>query len=37
LWEWSGVIPHLVQVIDDLSRLPKTRDSWRNVELNMAK
>ena len=27
LWEWSNAAPHSVQVIDDLSRLPKTQDS----------
>jgi RES domain-containing protein len=32
LWHWSNTIPHSVQVIDDLSRLPKTRDSWRDSE-----
>lgn len=36
LWQWSNTVPHSVQVIDDLSRLPKTRDSWRDVELNKA-
>ena len=34
LWQWSNAIPHSVQVIDDLSRLPKTRDSWRDAEPN---
>jgi RES domain-containing protein len=28
LWQCSNAVPHSVQVIDDLSRLPKTRDSW---------
>jgi RES domain-containing protein len=34
LWQWSQTVPHSVQVIDDLSRLPKTRDSWRDIKLN---
>lgn len=34
LWQWSNTVPHSVQVIDDLSRLPKTRDSWHSTELN---
>jgi RES domain-containing protein len=28
LWKWSHAAPHSIQVIDDLNRLPKTRDSW---------
>jgi RES domain-containing protein len=36
LWQWSNAVPHSVQVIDDLSRLPKTRDSWSNPESNKA-
>jgi len=36
LWQWSNAAPHSVQVIDDLSRLPKTRDSWLDAELNQA-
>ena len=28
LWQWSNAVPHSVQVIDDLSRLPNTRDLW---------
>ena len=34
LWQWSNTVPHSVQVIDDLSRLPKTPDSWRDIKLN---
>ena len=33
LWQWSNTVPHSVQVIDDLSRLPKTRDSWIEADL----
>jgi len=36
LWEWSNAAPHSVLVIDDLSRLPKTQDSWSNTESNKA-
>ena len=32
LWQWSNAIPHSVQVIDDLNRLPKTPESWRDAE-----
>jgi len=34
LWQWSNTAPHSVQVIDDLNRLQKTRDSWRDAESN---
>ena len=34
LWQWSNTTPYSVQVIDDLSRLPKTPDSWRDIKLN---
>ena len=37
LWQWSNTAPYSVQVIDDLSRLPKSRDSWRDAELNHKK
>lgn len=36
LWHWSNTIPHSVQVIDDLSRLPKSPDSWHTAEKNQA-
>ena len=36
LWQSLNAAPHSVQVIDDLSRLPTTRDSWLNTELNQA-
>jgi RES domain-containing protein len=29
LWEWSDTQPHSITVIDDLGRLPKSRESWR--------
>jgi RES domain-containing protein len=28
LWRWSSTPPHSISVIDDLNRLPKTRESW---------
>lgn len=28
LWDWSSVASHVVQVIDDFGRLPKTPESW---------
>ncbi len=31
LWQWSNAAPHSLHVIDDLGRLPKTRDSWGQV------
>jgi RES domain-containing protein len=34
LWQWSIATPHSVQVIDDLSRLPKSPASWRTAEKN---
>jgi RES domain-containing protein len=35
LWQWSNKVPHSVQVIDDLSRLPKSPDSWHTVEKDL--
>lgn len=28
LWNWSDTEPHMVRVIDDFGRLPKTPESW---------
>jgi len=28
-WTWGDSKPHLVQVIDDLGRLPRNDQSWR--------
>lgn len=28
LWEWSDSQPHVVRVIDDFGRLPKSTESW---------
>jgi RES domain-containing protein len=30
LWEWSDASPNTIRVIDDLERLPKSKDSWKN-------
>lgn len=27
-WKWSDRLPHQVQVVDDLSRLPRDQSSW---------
>jgi RES domain-containing protein len=29
LWDWSAQQPHAIEVIDDLSRLPRNQDAWR--------
>lgn len=29
LWQWSALAPHSIQVIDDLSRLPHSQNSWQ--------
>ena len=29
-WKWSDMPPHAIQIIDDLRRLPKSKDSWGN-------
>jgi len=29
LWNWSDTLPHAVKVIDDLNRLPTSKDSWQ--------
>ena len=29
LWDWSDTFPHRISVIDDLGRLPKSGESWK--------
>ena len=28
LWKWSDTLPNIIRVIDNLGRLPKSKDSW---------
>jgi len=30
LWKWADTPPNCIQVIDDLGRLPKSKDSWND-------